>query len=348
MSVTGTFLVRSGILNSVHTFANDPSRGMYILIFLSLMIFSSLVIFYKFAPVEKRNFEFLSKEFFILINNWFMIFFLIVVLIGTIYPIALEVLSQKKISVGPPYFNVVLAPFLIPFLFFLSYGPQSKWSSSKLVGLKKNLIIFISSIILTILFFYFSKMENIILNLIIIFSIYLILQSLGDLYVSFSKKSLNSFNTSGLSRIISHLGFGLLILFISFNSIFSVEYDLNLKKGGNKNIDNFKIKLIGLEYSNENNYSKVVGTVQVTNQNKKTSEILDPEIRIYKSPETITYEASIKSKILSDTYVTMTNLEGSEFYNIKFQNKPFMNLIWFSVMLIIMGGLLKFFERKTK
>ena len=348
MSVTGTFLVRSGILNSVHTFANDPSRGMYILIFLSLMIFSSLVIFYKFAPVEKRNFEFLSKEFFILINNWFMIFFLIVVLIGTIYPIALEVLSQKKISVGPPYFNVVLAPFLIPFLFFLSYGPQSKWSSSKLVGLKKNLIIFISSIILTILFFYFSKMENIILNLIIIFSIYLILQSLGDLYVSFSKKSLNSFNTSGLSRIISHLGFGLLILFISFNSIFSVEYDLNLKKGGNKNIDNFKIKLIGLEYSNENNYSKVVGTVQVTNQNKKTSEILDPEIRIYKSPETITYEASIKSKILSDTYVTMTNLEGSEFYNIKFQNKPFMNLIWFSVMLIIMGGFLKFFERKTK
>ena len=348
MSVTGTFLVRSGILNSVHTFANDPSRGMYILIFLSLMIFSSLVIFYKFAPVEKRNFEFLSKEFFILINNWFMIFFLIVVLIGTIYPIALEVLSQKKISVGPPYFNVVLAPFLIPFLFFLSYGPQSKWSSSKLVGLKKNLIIFISSIILTILFFYFSKMENIILNLIIIFSIYLILQSLGDLYVSFSKKSLNSFNASGLSRIISHLGFGLLILFISFNSIFSVEYDLNLKKGGNKNIDNFKIKLIGLEYSNENNYSKVVGTVQVTNQNKKTSEILDPEIRIYKSPETITYEASIKSKILSDTYVTMTNLEGSEFYNIKFQNKPFMNLIWFSVMLIIMGGFLKFFERKTK
>ena len=348
MSVTGTFLVRSGILNSVHTFANDPSRGMYILIFLSLMIFSSLVIFYKFAPVEKRNFEFLSKEFFILINNWFMIFFLIVVLIGTIYPIALEVLSQKKISVGPPYFNVVLAPFLIPFLFFLSYGPQSKWSSSKLVGLKKNLIIFISSIILTILFFYFSKMENIILNLIIIFSIYLILQSLGDLYVSFSKKSLNSFNANGLSRIISHLGFGLLILFISFNSIFSVEYDLNLKKGGNKNIDNFKIKLIGLEYSNENNYSKVVGTVQVTNQNKKTSEILDPEIRIYKSPETITYEASIKSKILSDTYVTMTNLEGSEFYNIKFQNKPFMNLIWFSVMLIIMGGLLKFFERKTK
>ena len=129
---------------------------------------------------------------------------------------------------------------------------------------------------------------------------------------------------------------------------FEFIVDLNLKKGGNKNIDNFKIKLIGLEYSNENNYSKVVGTVQVTNQNKKTSEILDPEIRIYKSPETITYEASIKSKILSDTYVTMTNLEGSEFYNIKFQNKPFMNLIWFSVMLIIMGGLLKFFERKTK
>ena len=105
MSVTGTFLVRSGILNSVHTFASDPSRGMYILIFLSIMVFSSIYIFYKYAPTEKRSFNLFSKEFFILTNNWFMIFFLITVLIGTIYPIFFEVLTAKKISIGPPYYN---------------------------------------------------------------------------------------------------------------------------------------------------------------------------------------------------------------------------------------------------
>ena len=97
MSVTGTFLVRSGILNSVHTFANDPARGLYILVFLSLMIFSSIIIFYKFAPSEKQSFNLFSKEFFILTNNWFMSFFLITVLIGTLYPIFLEVLSNQKI-----------------------------------------------------------------------------------------------------------------------------------------------------------------------------------------------------------------------------------------------------------
>ena len=128
MSVTGTFLVRSGILNSVHTFASDPTRGLYILIFLSVMIFSSIYIFYRYANKEEAKFEMFSKEFFILMNNWFMSFFLITVLIGTVYPIFLEVLTNQKISIGPPYYNIVLAPFLIPLLFFMAYGPRSNWS----------------------------------------------------------------------------------------------------------------------------------------------------------------------------------------------------------------------------
>ena len=96
MSVVGTFLVRSGILNSVHTFANDPSRGLFILTFLSLMVFSSIFIFFKYAPSEKKIIKFFSKEFFILINNWFMIFFFIVVLIGTLYPVFLDTFTNQK------------------------------------------------------------------------------------------------------------------------------------------------------------------------------------------------------------------------------------------------------------
>ena len=142
LSVAGTFLVRSGILNSVHTFASDPSRGLYILIFLSLMIFTSLIIFFKKREKESYNFNSNSKETFILANNWFMVFFLATVLIGTLYPIFLDVLTSKKVSVGPPFYNIVIIPLVIPFLFLMTLGPQFSWINSKKKKPKQNLICF--------------------------------------------------------------------------------------------------------------------------------------------------------------------------------------------------------------
>ena len=345
MSVTGTFLVRSGVLNSVHTFANDPSRGLYILTFLSFMIFSSLYIFYKYAPKQEKDFTFLSKEFFILINNWFMLFFLVVVLIGTMYPIFLEFFASQKISIGPPYYNIVLAPFLIPFLLFISYGPQSRWMSSKLQNIKGNIIVLIFSLILFFTFFYFTRLENIIVNFVILFAINLIIQTVFDFFKSLKSNSLFS---SDISRITSHLGFGLLIFFISINSIFSIEENLNLKVNEKKNVNNYEIFFKDLAVYDEKNYKKVVGDIVVKNNLSNNLEILKPEIRVYNQPETVTYEASIKSKILSDTYVTMSNLSRSEFYNIKFQKKPFMNFIWFSVILISLGGFIRIFIKTNK
>ena len=342
MSVTGTFLVRSGILNSVHTFANDPSRGLYILIFLSIMIFSSLYIFYKYAPSEKSNFQFLSKEFFILINNWFMIFFLIIVLIGTLYPIVLEVISEQKISVGPPYYVIVMAPFLIPFLYFVSRGPQAQWFSAQSNNKKKNFLVLFFSVVIILVFFYFTKVKDVLINLILIFSIYLILQTILDFFRNIKK---NYFN---LSRIISHLAFGFLIFFISINSIFSTEYDLNLKNGEKIKLDNYEIELKDLNILNEKNYKKIVGNVIIRDQKKDTFEFLEPEIRVYNMPETVTYEASIKSNLFFDTYVTMSNLSGSEFYNLKFQRKPFMILIWLSIIFIGVGGFLRLLPMRQK
>ena len=135
LSMSGTFLVRSGVLNSVHTFANDPERGIFILIFLFSLIFLSLFVFFFFhKPEKKSNFSFywLSKETSILINNWFMMYFLSVVLIGTVYPIFLDVLSSEKISVGPPFYHKLIIPFLVPFLFAMAIGPKLKWIKSDL------------------------------------------------------------------------------------------------------------------------------------------------------------------------------------------------------------------------
>ena len=340
MSVVGTFLVRSGILNSVHTFANDPSRGLFILTFLVLMVFSSIFIFFKYAPSEKKNYRIFSKEFFILINNWFMIFFLAVVLIGTLYPVFLDTLSGEKISVGPPYYNFILAPFLIPLLFLMTSGPKHKWVSSET---KKffDIILFLSVFLFLIIFFVIKE-NNLLINLILLFSIYLIIQTIFDFYENLKNRNINS------SRIISHFGFGLLIFFISINHLFSVESNFNIRLGEKKDIKNYVIKFENLETSSGNNYKSVIGYFEILNKKKLIKENLRPEIRIYNQPKTITYEASINSNLFSDTYLTMSNISDSDIFNIKFQKKPFMNFIWFSVLLISLGGILNFFNRKKE
>ena len=340
MSVVGTFLVRSGILNSVHTFANDPSRGLFILSFLALMVFSSIFIFFRYAPEDNKNYKIFSKESFILANNWFMIFFLAVVLIGTLYPVFLDTLTGQKISVGPPYYNFILAPFLLPLLFLMTSGPNHKWISSDIKGIF-NITLFISVIIFSIIFFVIEEI-SLLLFLILLFSIYLIIQTIFDFYETFKNKNIN------LSRIISHFGFGLLILSISLNQIFSVEKSFNAKLGDEKIFQNYIIKFNNLETFSKNNFKSVKGQFEVIDTKKTRSQFLSPEIRVYNQPETITYEASINTRLFSDTYLTMSNISNSDIFNIKFQKKPFMNFIWFSVLLISLGGIFQFLRFRTK
>ena len=319
LSVTGTFLVRSGILNSVHTFANDPSRGLYILIFLSLMIFVSLGIFFNKYKKEKYFFSINSKETFILVNNWFMAFYLITVLTGTIYPIFTEVLGGTKISVGPPFYNIIIIPAIIPFLIFMALAPKVSWIKNNF----KNLVLLINfgalAIIINFLITYFFRSYSIITNFIIISSLFLILHTSLDFINFFRKKS-----TFDLSRILSHLGFGLLIFFIGINHNFSTDKDFNLKKGEKKIFENYIVNFKSLEIEERKNYKAIVGMFKITNIKKSLNETLSPEIRIYSNPETLTYEASIVTKLNHDLYLTMSNINRSEFYNIKFQKKPFM------------------------
>ena len=337
MSVTGTFLVRSGILNSVHTFASDPSRGLFILSFLITMVFFSIYIFFKFAPNENKKYTIFSKETFIIANNWFMIFFLGVVLIGTLYPVFLDTITGSKISVGPPYYNLVLAPFLIPLLFLMTSGPNYKWISNETKSFF-DLVLVLSAISFLITFF-IIKESSFLLNLILFFSIYLIIQTLFDFYESFKKKNINT------SRIISHLGFGLLIFFVYINHIFSHENNFNLKLGETKKTDHYIIKFESLEEKSIKNYKSIVGYFNITDKKTFKTKELKPEIRVYDKPITITYEASIDSNLFSDTYLTMSNISETDIFNIKFQKKPFMNFIWFSVLLLSLGGVLNFFNR---
>ena len=335
----GTFLVRSGILNSVHTFANDPERGLFILIFLFALIFLSLFIFFFFHKDERNNpqsFFWLSKESSILINNWFMMYFLSVILIGTVYPIFLDVISSEKISVGPPFYHKLIIPFLVPFLIMMAIGPKLKWIKSQL----EDKIYLISTLFISLLLAFLVLKnfdENILINTILISSaLYLLLITLRDF---FTQKYKN------ISQNIAHFGFSLLILSILFNNLFSSEIITNLKVG--ETFENSKTKIVfeSISQKKEKNYNSIVANFRIQNANGQNDK-LSPELRIYNQPVIATSEADIKTTIMSDKFIVINLVQNQDFFNVRYQVKPFMLWIWLSVILISIGGLISFLQRK--
>ena len=338
LSVTGTFLVRSGILNSVHTFASDPTRGIYILIFLSLMIFGSIFLLFKKYKKENYDLNRNSKETFILVNNWFMMFYLITVLLGTIYPIFTDALTDNKISVGPPFYNAIIFPVVVIFLLFMALGPRAKWIKNKFENIRIYFYILVGAIGLNLAIIFFFKSYSLLSNFIIISALFLIISSLMDIAKALKRNKLD------FARIISHTSFGFLVLFIGLNDIFSLEKDYNIKLGETKKFENYSIQLQNLDLKTYKNYQAVIGKLEIKNINSNQTNILNPEIRIYDRPKTLTYEAAIKTSLIKDYYLTMSNIDRSDYYNIKFQKKPLMVWIWISVIMIVVGGSIRLFS----
>ena len=340
LSMSGTFLVRSGILNSVHTFANDPERGLFILIFLFSLIFLSLFIFFFFHNPSKNNpnsFSLLSKETAIIINNWFMMYFLSVVLIGTIYPIFLDVLSSQKISVGPPFYHKLIIPFLIPFLIIMAIGPKLKWIKSNLEDKIYLITLLVVSILLSILIVK-NFSSNLLINTILISSaFYLFFITLRDFFINKGFKN--------LAQNTAHFGFSLLILSILFNNLFSTETITNLKVG--ETFENTKTKIIfeSISQKEEKNYKSIMAKFTIQDSKGKI-ENLSPELRIYNQPNIVTSEADIRTTLLSDKFIVINVVPNQELFNVRYQVKPFMLWIWISVILISVGGLMSFLKKE--
>ena len=339
LSMCGTFLVRSGILNSVHTFANDPARGIFILIFLFALIVLSLGIFFIFHKENNKssnNFFWLSRETSILINNWFMMYFLAVVLIGTVYPIFLDVISSEKISVGPPFYQKLIVPFLIPFLLFMSLGPRLKWIKSKIENKNSLIITFIISVMLTFFIIKNLTADLLFYTVLISAAFFLFFTTLKELFIK-------KFNN--ISQTVSHFGFSLLILSILFNSILSSEIITNIKIGERYDYNKGEIFFKKIEERNESNFNSIIASFEIKDKNGKTIE-LKPEIRIYNQPIIITSEADIRTTLLEDKFLVMNLVKGNEYFNIRYQVKPFMVWIWISVLLLCLGGLMSLFKRE--
>ena len=338
LSMCGTFLVRSGILNSVHTFANDPERGLFILIFLFFLIFLSLFIFFFFHKKENKTsiqLFWLSKESSILINNLFMMYFLSVILIGTIYPIFLEVISSQQISVGPPFYHRLLIPFLIPFLIAMAIGPKLNWIKS---DLKNKLSLFLFLIISLLLSYFIIKNLNVsfLINTILLASaFYLFFVTLSD----FFKK-----NLVNLSQKIAHFGFSILILSILLNNFFSKEVITNLKVGETFLSEDLKIEFESIDQKNQQNFKSIIGRFVI--ESSENSQVFTPQLRIYNQPNIITSEADIVTNLFTDKFITFNSVQNQEYFNIRYQVKPLMIWIWISVLIISFGGFLSLIKKK--
>jgi len=339
LSMCGTFLVRSGILNSVHTFASDPERGLFILSFLFILILISLVVFFVFHKKHNQelvSFSLFSKETSILINNWLMMYFLSVILIGTIYPIFLDVISSKQISVGPPFYHKLIIPFLVPFLLFMAIGPQLRWIKSGLDGKGFLAFFLIMSFIISYLIVKNFGADLLVNTILIGSALYLFLITVRD----FLKKRLKNF-----SQNLSHFGFSLLILSILLNNIFSSEIITNLKVGESFKNEKFEIQFNELKKFQDKNFISFKGYFLI--KENSASEKLEPELRVYNQPNIVTSEADIKTTFLTDKFITMNTVQNEEYFNIRYQVKPFMLWIWISVLLISLGGIISLLKRKN-
>ncbi len=263
-----------------------------------------------------------------------MMFFLSVVLIGTVYPIFLEVINGSKISVGPPFYHKLIVPFLIPFLIFMSLGPRVKWIKDQFNKINfVQLILFIISIIIS--FLIISKSDRTFLFSIPLFTIcfYLLFITIKDFFIY----------GSTLSQKISHFGFSLLILSILLNGALSNEFSSNMMVGDERKFKDKIIKFENLEVVEEFNYKSLIAKFKI--EDKKTSLTLKPEVRIYNQPNTITSEADISTTLYSDNFLVFNILKNDGYYNVRYQFKPLMLWVWLSTIIIFSGGIITYIKK---
>ena len=346
LSLFGAFIVRSGIIDSVHSFANDPQRGLYLLIFSGLITLLALGIFaYRLPYLNVSRFVVSgSKESYLSMNNILMITSIFSIFLGVTYPLIIEAVNGEKVSIGPPYYNTIFAPLILIASIFIMASVDSLWQRSK--PIKSIALTIFIPLILSIIFIYiFWHVTAIfsILPYIGIFSGSLILFSYLFRILSnfFSKKFINK------GSAIAHIGLGLLFLAVSLNSILSYEKNLNLAPGDsiliNQSIKEFSFNDIKvLKASNHDVISVEVSLIQ---DGKNIS--LNPQKRKYTTRGQITTESSIHTSILKDTYLTIGDQLENGSWTFALKINYFIKWIWFSASLMVLGMLITIFKKKA-
>ena len=335
LSVVGTFLVRSGILTSVHTFALDPGRGIYILAFTAILGGYSLILFGKKSKkyFDTNYFSFLSKEGSILLNNILMVIVCLTVFLGTIYPLVIEALTNNKISVGEPYYNSTVVPIMIPAILVMGIAPILTWGKPNKVEIIKSIApnIFLTLTITFIIFLIYQS-YSVIGIFGIILGFWIIINN-----ISMIIKNVKNFS---ISMMVAHLGVGLLILGITGSSIWQEEKVVQMKIKDTTKINKYNITFEKIDEIKGPNYLAIQGNFIVYDKNKKIITKLIPEKRYYPVTNNFTTEASIHTNLLRDLYIVLGDGNMKDGWVIRLYHNPLVIWIWIGSLVIFLGGII--------
>jgi cytochrome c-type biogenesis protein CcmF len=340
LCLLGTFLVRSGVLVSVHAFANDPERGVFLLAYLAVIIGGAFTLYaarikYFFQP---PNFQLFSRETFLLINSVVLLTAVATILLGTLYPIILDALDLEKISIGEPYFNLVFLPIMLPLLLLMGVAPHVQWQKQSFAYLWKKLRL---NMLLTLIIAYLSPMLMGFpfhwLTFIGIFcGLWIMTATIQYLYRLQNKLSLNHW-----SMIVAHVGIAIVALGIAFNKSYSAERQVKMLPGETVNLAGYQFTLKKISATDGANYKSTVATFSV---NGRT---LLAEQRIYTSHEQLLSKAGILFNAWRDIYVALGAPLGDGSWSVRIYYKPFVRWIWAGGLLLLVGGLLGLGRRRN-
>ncbi len=361
LSLLGTFLVRSGVLTSVHAFAADPTRGVFILGFLAVVIGGSLTLYAIKGPTIKgvshkavSHFSGISREMFILINNILLASIMVIILLGTLYPLIADVMDWGKISVGPPYFNLFFIPLMLLLAVLMAVGSVLRWKRNSTSNLKRyfNIPIVLALVLGAILPVFYGEGYEIMAAVTLAVAAWVFAVTLIDLW---HKARHSRSLLSGLARlkgsyygmVIAHLGIAVCIVGAGMTSLYSVQRDIRMEPGDVAQVAGYQFEFMGMREVQGPNYLADQASIVVTKNDRFINELTPEKRRYVASGQTMT-EAAIDGRLMRDLYVALGEPLKGDAWAIRVYVKPFVRWIWLGGLLISIGGLLAVLDKRYR
>ncbi|HVS20622.1 MAG TPA: heme lyase CcmF/NrfE family subunit, partial [Pyrinomonadaceae bacterium] len=356
LSLLGTFLVRSGVLTSVHAFANDPKRGTFILGFLTLVIGGSLALYaWRAKQVGLGSkFDLLSRESLLLSNNVLLVVAAGSVLLGTLYPLIIDALNLGKLSVGPPYFNTVFVPLMAPAAFLIGVGPIARWKQAKLPELAVRLrwafaLSFLTALVLP--FVIGGWKWRVSLGLLLAF--WIVATVVQNLW---SRLRTGSGQTSFVARLkapsrsyygmqVAHIGVAVFVAGVTVVTGYQTEKDVKMEIGDTVNAGGYEFRLNNISQLAGPNYQAVRADIQVT-KNGSLVAMMSPEKRAFTASQSVTSETAIDRSVFRDLYLALGDQVGTGAWTVRVYHKPLVDWIWGGALLMAIGGAFAVTDRR--
>ena len=355
-SLLGAFLVRSGVLTSVHAFAVDPERGMFILAFLVLVIGGSLTLYaIKVSGIKSEaGFDWTARETMILANNLLLVTAAGAVLLGTLYPLIYEALTDgKKISVGPPYFNAVFVPLMLLLFAIMAVSPASRWKKTPRETLRRQFPALIGSLIVVAsLVLAFATEVSVAVILIDTLALWIVANLVRDLWSKVANKvaklpALFQQTMSYYGMLLGHLGIAVTIAGVCTTVYYTEEKDLRMAAGDVAELAGYEFRLNAMRQIKGPNYVADQGEVEVFQEGRSVVKLY-PEKRFYAVSKNVMTEADIDPTLFRDLFVALGEPVGDDAWAVRIHYKPFVRWIWFGGLLIALGGFCTVLDRRYR